>query len=131
MKVEETKFYDYVKKELAKVDIKLESLNHLRGNKVPYDSVDRFYALYVIDTMPKLLEIDLSNVEKQKEAFELGVPESIEEEFDLASMSAYNNYEREAMSNVEGYINLIYIAKKGRDYTLKDAYCNGGWFGAS
>ena len=78
-----------------------------------------------------MLEIDLSTQEAIREHFDNDVPDEIKEEFNLVSMETYHNYEREAMSQIDGYLNLINIVKKGKDVVLKDSYYTGGWFGAS
>lgn len=129
--IEETEFYKFTKEFFKKNEKTLEDINRLRENEKPFDSVDRMYAIYIIEKKPHLLEVDLSTQEKINEAFAGGVPEEIREEFDLVSTASYNNYEREAMSPKKGYFNLLFIAKKGLEETLKDSYYEGGWFGAS
>lgn len=124
-------FLKYANEFLKDGDCERNDLNYLRKNEVPYDSVDRIYALYVIDTMPHLLDIDLSTQENIHKEFDKGIPKEIEEEFQEVTYKSYNNYEREGMSQIEAYINIINIAKKGKEETLKDSYYTNGYFGAS
>lgn len=53
------------------------------------------------------------------------------EEFKLVEDWAYNNYEREWMSNPEALYYIIKVAKEGKEAVLIDSYSNGGYFGAS
>ena len=138
MKIEDTKFYKFAEKFCK------ENNKEWEGNRfaffhnydIPFDSVDRVYALYLIDENSHLLNINLEEIlndkEKQNDNFMKSLmTEEEQEEFALVSDWAYENYEREGMSDYVAFFNIIYVAQKGKEVVLKDSYYNGGWFGAS
>lgn len=108
-------------------------------NDIPYDSVDRFVALYMIEHEPTIIKESVDIIRSIKNNAELNAwYESLKEnhkefikEFELVETWAYNNYEREGMSNAGALANIIDVAEKGKETVLQDSYYNGGWFGAS
>ena len=138
MKIEKTKFYKFAEK-FCKENNKEwygDRFAFFHNNNIPFDSVDRIYALYLIDKKSHLLDIDLeeilNNKEKQTNDYMYSLMSDYEkEEFDLVTNWAYENYEREGMSPYVAFFNIIDVAKKGKEVVLKDSYYNGGWFGAS
>lgn len=134
MKIEETKFYEFAKKFCEENEKELDGTRFafFHNNDIPFDSVDRIYGLYLIDIKSKLLDIDLSDVSKLTESYmEELMSEYEKEEFKLVTSWAYDNYEREGLAPNESFFNIINVAKKGKEATLKDSYYDGGWFGAS
>ena len=138
MKIEETNFYKFAKKfcEEKNKDFDGTRFTFFHNNNVPLDSVDRIYALYLIDSNSHLLEINIDEIKKDKEKqtneymYSL-MTEEEKSEFELVSEWAYENYERELMSPYVAFFNLIDVAKKGKEVVLNDSYYDGGWFGAS
>lgn len=138
MKIEDTKFYEFAEKFCKEYNRKFDGdrFAFFHNNSIPFDSVDRIYALYLIDSNSHLLDIDIdeivNNKEKQSDDYMYSLMTKEEqEEFKLVSNWAYENYEREAMSPYVAFFNLISVAKKGKEVVLKDSYYDGGWFGAS
>lgn len=138
MKIEETKFYKFAEKFCKENNRKWEGdrFAFFHNNNIPFDSVDRIYALYLIDEKSNLLNINLDEIlkdkEKQTNEYMYSLMNDYEkEEFSLVSNWAYENYEREAMSPYVAFFNIISVAQKGKDAVLKDSYYDGGWFGAS
>lgn len=104
------------------------------GYDAPKDSVDRIFALYLIDCHSEALNVDMDKIKESEEyakSLYRELPEDIKEDFEFIKFISYDNYEREGMSDFVAYFNIINVAKEGRDYTLRDSYANGGWFGAS
>lgn len=138
MKIEETKFYKFAEnfcKENNR-EFKGDRFAFFHNNDIPFDSVDRIYALYLIDEKSHLLDIDLEEILNDKENHTDDYMYSLmsdyeKEEFDLVTDWAYENYEREGLAGYEAFFNIINTAKKGKDIVLKDSYYDGGWFGAS
>ena len=138
MKIEDTKFYKFAEKFCKENNKEWEGnrFAFFHNNDIPFDSVDRVYALYLIDENSHLLNINLEEIlndkEKQNDNFMKSLmTEEEQEEFALVSNWAYENYEREGMSRYVAFFNIIYVAQKGKEVVLKDSYYNGGWFGAS
>jgi hypothetical protein len=134
MEIEDTKFYDFAKRfcEENNKEFKGERFAFFHNNDIPFDSVDRIYGLYLIDTKSKLLDIDLSDVNRLNQEYMDNLMSKEErEEFDLVTNWAYENYEREAMPPYVAFFNIIAVAKKGKEIVLNDSYYDGGWFGAS
>ena len=138
MKIEETKFYKFAEKFCKENNQKWEGdrFAFFHNNNIPFDSVDRIYALYLIDDKSDLLNINLDEIlkdkEKQTDEYMYSLMNDYEkEEFSLVTNWAYENYEREAMSSYVAFFNIISVAQKGKDVVLKDSYYDGGWFGAS
>ena len=103
-------------------------------NPVPLNSVDRVFALYLADCHQDILSKVTEDLFETKEIFKEfydSLPDDIVSDFEEISPISYNNYEREGIADIVAMGNILYIASKGRDYTLKDDYANGGWFGAS
>lgn len=103
-------------------------------NNPPVDSIDRLFALYLIEYHNELLEVDLKEICASKQLateYFKSLSKDIVEDFNEIASYAYENYEREGLIPMEAYFNIIHIAKKGKEYTLNDSYANGGWFGAS
>lgn len=138
MKIEDTKFYKFAEKFCKENNKEWEGnrFAFFHNKDIPFDSVDRVYALYLIDENSHLLNINLEEIlndkEKQNDNFMKSLmTEAEQEEFALVSNWAYENYEREGMSRYVAFFNIIYVAQKGKEVVLKDSYYNGGWFGAS
>lgn len=138
MKIEDTNFYKFCEKSCKENNKEWtkDRFAFFHNNEIPFDSVDRIYALYLIDSKSHLLDIDLEEILKDKDKqtneymYSL-MTEQEKEEFSLVTDWAYENYEREGMSPYVAFFNLIDVAKKGKEYTLKDSYYDDGWFGAS
>ena len=138
MKIEETKFYKFAEK-FCKENNKEwngDRFAFFHNNEIPFDSVDRIYALYLINEKSHLLNIDiteiLNNKDKQNDDYMYSLLTDYEkEEFNLVTYWAYENYEREGMSPYIAFFNIISVAQKGKEVVLKDSYYDGGWFGAS
>lgn len=138
MKIEDTKFYKFAEKFCKENNKEWEGdrFAFFHNNDIPFDSVDRIYALYLIDENSPLLNINLEEIlndkDKQNDDFMKSLmSEEEQEEFDLVSNWAYENYEREGMSRYIAFFNIINVAQKGKEVVLKDSYYDGGWFGAS
>ncbi len=138
MKIEETKFYRFAEKFCKENNKEFEGdrFAFFHNNDIPFDSVDRIYALYLIDEKSHLLDIDLEDILKDKEKQTNDYMYSLmtdyeKEEFDLVTDWSYENYEREGMSPYVAFFNIIDVAKKGKEAVLEDSYYDGGWFGAS
>ena len=138
MKIEDTKFYKFAEKFCKENNKEWEGdrFAFFHNNDIPFDSVDRIYALYLIDEKSHFLDINLDEIlkdkEKQTNEYMYSLMTDYEkEEFDLVTNWAYENYEREGMSPYVAFFNIIDVAKKGINVVLKDSYYNGGWFGAS
>ena len=138
MKIEDTKFYKFAEKFCKENNKEWEGnrFAFFHNNDIPFDSVDRIYALYLIDENSPLLNINLEEIlkdkEKQNDDFMKSLmTEEEQEEFALVSNWAYENYEREGMSRYVAFFNIIDVAQKGKEIVLKDSYYDGGWFGAS
>lgn len=138
MKIEETNFYRFAEKFCKENNKEFDGTRFafFHNNDVPFDSVDRIYALYLIESNSHLLEINLDEINKDKEKqtneymYSLMTQEE-QDEFKLVTDWAYENYEREGMSPYVAFFNLIYVAKQGKEAVLTDSYYVGGWFGAS
>lgn len=99
---------------------------------IPFDSIDRLFALYLLEHKLNLVENTPLTIDFEiKDALDAGIPEEIKDIFEMVTLWAYNNYEREGISPISAYVNLVYKAQKGKEEVLKDSYYNGGWFGAS
>ena len=138
MKIERTKFYKFAENFCKENDKEFDGTRFafFHNNNVPFDSVDRIYALYLIDSDSHLLDIDIDEIvkdenKKTNEYMYSLMTEEEKEEFKLVTNWAYENYEREGMSPYVAFFNIIAVAKKGKEVTLKDSYYDGGWFGAS
>ena len=134
MEIKNTDFYKFAKKFCKENDHEFsgDRFAFFHNNEIPFDSVDRIYGLYLIDKNSKLLNVDISDVSKlTQEYMDKLMTKEEREEFDLVTYWAYENYEREGLSPYEAFFNIIAVAKNGYDYTLKDSYYDGGWFGAS
>lgn len=138
MKIEETKFYKFAENFCKENNVNFDGSRFafFHNNNIPFDSVDRIYALYLIDSNSHLLDIDIDEImkdeSKQTNEYMYNLMTDVEkEEFDLVTDWAYENYEREGMSPYVAFFNIIAVAKKGKDITLTDSYYDGGWFGAS
>lgn len=138
MKIEETKFYKFAKRfcEENNHEWTEDRFSFFHNNNLPFDSVDRIYALYLIDENSHLLSVDIESIKEDKnkqtnEYMYSLMTEEEKEEFKLVTGWAYENYEREAISPHIAFFNIIAVAQKGKEYTLKDSYYDDGWFGAS
>lgn len=101
-------------------------------NSVPYDSFDRWFAVYLIENKSEILKINA--FEKLKEGESNFLQYLSDEELELFQEEtnyAYHNYEREWLSKDEALYNLLKVANQGIDAVMTDSYENGGWFGAS
>lgn len=137
-KVSSTNYFDpkasYIDQIIGAIDYR---------NDKPFDSFDRLFALYLIDQ-----HIDVINkfdVDKACESLENGKAE-YKKAFDTPKTSidlkneyekilwpmSYENYEREGIDNICALVNMIHVAKKGKEAVLTDSYADeDGWFGAS
>lgn len=138
MEIKDTKFYKFAEKFCKENNKEFAGTRFafFHNNNIPFDSVDRIYALYLIDSNSHLIDINLDEILKDKDKqtneymYSLMTEEETEE-FKLVTNWAYENYEREGMSPYVAFFNIIDVAKKGREVVLKDSYYDGGWFGAS
>lgn len=104
---------------------------------MPYDSYDRMYALYLLDVYPelvsdfkKLIANDNADRVKDSDCYDLMNKYGIKEEFlNVLTPMSYDNYEREGISPVAAFYNMLFVAVDGKDAVLKDTYTDGGWFG--
>lgn len=115
-----TPFMQYVYTLLKENNLEQEVWSVRYSHERPFDSFDRLYALYVLEKRPDLLTTAFDNLNEADAA-----------EFNDQSNHAYNNYEREMISQEEAYNILMAIAKGGIEVVRKDSYDDGGWFGAS
>ena len=134
MELKETKFYEFVKKFFEEHGRAFEnnwSVYH--QNELPFDSVDRLIALFMLESYPEMVGLDLLSITTDKDALEwyASLDPEFKEWFDSASNWAYNNYEREWISNAVALMYILAIAKQGTDEILTNSYATGGWFGAS
>lgn len=107
-------------------------------NPLPCDSYDRLYALYLLDCHKSIIdEFDVQKACQDKEYADkqfntLLDNEGIKEEFmETLFFMSYENYEREGISHLVAFVNMVNVAQHGRDAVLNDSYKNNGWFGAS
>ena len=134
MELEQTKFYSYVETFFKERGQKFENQWDIhRSNELPFDSVDRLIALYLLDNHPEMVALSLMHITSSEQAWKwyTEFDEEFKKWFDLASNWAYNNYEREWISNAVALVYILAIAKQGLDEVLTNSYANGGWFGAS
>ena len=103
---------------------------------IPFDSFDRLYALYLLDfhdEIVKNLDVKkaLENRKYAEDYYNKSLDkENIRNEFERELFGlAYENYEREDVSKLEAFINIIKVAKEGKEVVLKDSYKTGGYFG--
>lgn len=94
------------------------------SNEKPLDSWDRLFALYLIDVHPECLDKTWDEVKDLEDIKDFSI-DSYE------GSKAYDNYEREWISNEDAWRKMIEVAKQGRDAVLIDSYEDGGWFGAA
>lgn len=102
------------------------------GNEKPYDSYDRWFAVYLIEKNSNALKINA--FEKLKEGEKDFLQYLSKEELDMfedETNYAYDNYEREWLSKNEAFYNLLKVANQGLEAVMADSYDEGGWFGAS
>jgi hypothetical protein len=138
MTIEQTKFYKFCEKFCKENNVEWTKsrMSFFHSNEIPFDSVDRIYALYLIDIKSHLLDINIDDVlnkegnQNDEYMYQL-MTEEEKEEFSLVSEWAYENYEREGMPRWVAFFNIINVAQKGKEAVLKDSYYNDGWFGAS
>ena len=91
----------------------------------PYDSWDRLFALYIIDSHPELLGKEWEEVKDNEDMQDFCIHSGFE------GSCAYDNYEREWLSDENAFRELMKVAVKGREAVLEDSYEDDGWFGAS
>lgn len=102
------------------------------NNPIPYDSFDRWFAVYLIEKNSDILKINV--LEKMKEGevnFFNYLTDEEKEMFRQESNYAYNNHEREFLNRNEALYHLLKVANKGLEATLTDSYDKGGWFGTA
>lgn len=102
------------------------------GNEKPYDSYDRWFAVYLIEKNAEILKINA--FEKLKEGESNFLQYLSEDEFEMFNDEthyAYENYEREWLSKNEALYKLLKVANQGLEAVMTDSYGEGGWFGAS
>lgn len=109
-------------------------------NKLPFDSFDRIFALYLINQHYDIIEsfdIEKATSKSGEEYTEKFFNEKIKQnqeildEWNSNSIRAYDNYEREGITDTVAFGNMLYVAKNGPEAVLKDSYYKNGWFGAS
>lgn len=141
----ETWFVEWLGNQTNEFSGNLEDFNKaceyiFHGNKLPFDSFDRIFALYLIDQHYGIVEsfdtekaMGKSGEEYTKKFFDEMIKQNqgILDEWDSNTDRAYNNYEREGISDIIAFGNMLYVAKNGPDAVLKDSYYENGWFGAS
>lgn len=131
------KIYKFIEKFCNENGYKFEGTHSItHHNSPPIDSVDRFIALYILENEPELLKEDISKFTIIEEVNDWygnikAANKDFIEEFKLVEDWAYNNYEREWMSNPEALYYIIKVAKEGKEAVLIDSYEDGGYFGAS
>lgn len=94
------------------------------SHEKPLDSWDRLFALYLIDTHPDYLNKSWDEVKELEDIKDFS-------NRGYVGILAYDNYEREWLSDSEAWDNMVIVAKKGKEAVLTDSYDNDGWFGAS
>lgn len=90
----------------------------------PFDSWDRLFALYLIDVHPECIDKtwdEVKDIEDIKDFSNDG----------YEGRKAYDNYEREWLSDKDAWREMVDVAKQGREKVLVDSYEDDGWFGAS
>lgn len=90
----------------------------------PLDSWDRLFALYLLDVYPDCVYKtwdEVKDLEDIKDFSNNG----------FEGNKAYNNYEREWLSDKDAWDAMTNVAKQGRERVLVDSYDDDGWFGAS
>lgn len=94
------------------------------SHEKPLDSWDRLFALYLIDIHPECIDKSWEEVKDLEDIKDFAND-------GYAGNCAYNNYEREWLSNARAWEAMTDVAKQGREAVLIDSYEDGGWFGAS
>lgn len=102
------------------------------GNEKPYDSYDRWFAVYLIEKNSDVLKINAFDRLKEGERnFLQYLSEDELAMFEDETHCAYDNYEREWLSKDEALYHLLKVANQGLEAVMADSYDEGGWFGAS
>ena len=102
------------------------------SNPVPYDSYDRWFAVYLIESNSDILKINaLEKIKEGTKDFIQFLSNEEKELFDEEFYLAYDNYEREGISKDCALANMLDVINQGIDKVMTDSYSNGGWFGAS
>ena len=94
------------------------------SHEKPLDSWDRLFALYLIDVHPECIDKtwdEVKDIEDIKAFSNVG----------YEGRKAYDNYERECLSDKDAWGAMVDVAKQGREKVLVDSYEDDGWFGAS
>ncbi len=94
------------------------------SHEKPIDSWDRLFALYLIDVHSECLDKTWNEVKDLEDIKDFSID-------GYAGNKAYNNYEREWLSDEVAWREMANVAKQGREKVLIDFYYDGGWFGAS
>jgi hypothetical protein len=134
MKPEETKIYKFVENYCKENNFEFKNQYDItHHNDRPYDSIDRFIALYIIENEQELLNRDLPTIKTQEDLTNWyeSIDSDFKEQYEGCQFWSYNNYEREGMGNDYALYQILRVAKEGKDIVLKDGYYDGGWFGAS
>jgi hypothetical protein len=134
MELKETKFYQHVIDFCKERNYEVTNTYDIMYDQdVPFDSIDRFIALYMLEKYPNIVSIDISNMRDERVAKEIldSTDDEFKEWYKLASDWAYDNYEREFISPSAALYHIIKEAKQGKAHVLADSYSDGGWFGAS
>lgn len=97
------------------------------SHEKPLDSWDRLFVLYLIDVHPECVGKTWDEAKGTKDIEDFGNCDCRGYE----GKKAYDNYERECLSDEDAWEAMVAVAKKGRDAVLADSYEDGGWFGAS
>ena len=98
------------------------------SHEKPLDSWDRLFALYLIDVHPECIDKAWDEVKDIEDVKDFGNCDCRGYE----GSKAYDNYEREWLSDEDAWKAMVAVAKKGREAVLVDSYAeDGGWFGAS
>lgn len=119
------RFVEWLKAKIGERDISY-------NNEKPYDSYDRWFAVYLIEKNSDILEINA--LEKMKEGevnFFNHLTDEEKEMFRQESNYAYNNHEREFLNRNEALYHLLKVANQGLEAVMTDSYDKGGWFGTT
>lgn len=90
----------------------------------PLDSWDRLFALYLLDVHPECVNKTWDEVKDIEDIKDFSID-------GYAGNRAYDNYERECLSDKAAWAAMTHVAKQGREKVLVDSYEDDGWFGAS
>ena len=114
---------DFSGDEMKVLDLENNSWWISYSHERPFDSWDRLFALYLIDIHPECIDKtwdEVKDIEDIKDFSNDG----------YEGKKAYDNYEREWLSDKSAWRMMVDVAKQGREKVLVDSYEDDGWFGA-